>query len=41
MSDKRATSDLLIEYHQKIEEFLKFDEINLKDSHMTLASVRH
>jgi hypothetical protein len=41
MSDGKATSDLLVEYHQKIEEFLKFDELNLKDSQFTLASVRH
>jgi hypothetical protein len=35
------SSDLFLEYHQKIEEFLKFDELNLKDSQMALASVRH
>ena len=40
MSEK-SNSDLLFEYHQKIEEFLKFDELNLKDSQMALASVRH
>ena len=40
MSEK-PSSDLFFEYHQKIEEFLKFDELNLKDSQMALASVRH
>lgn len=40
MSEK-LSSDLFFEYHQKIEEFLKFDELNLKDSQMALASVRH
>jgi hypothetical protein len=35
------SSDLFLEYHRKIEEFLKFDELNLKDSQMALASVRH
>ncbi len=33
--------NLFQEYHQKIEEFLKFDELNLKDVQMSLASVRH
>ena len=32
---------LMLEYHQKIEEFLKFDELYLKESQMTLAAVRH
>jgi hypothetical protein len=35
------SSDLFAEYHKKIEEFLKFDELNLKDSQMSLPSVRH
>jgi len=40
MSEKSST-DLFLEYHEKIAEFLKFDELNLKDAQMTLASVRH
>jgi hypothetical protein len=40
MSEKN-TSDLFLEYHEKIAEFLKFDELNLKESQLTLASVRH
>jgi hypothetical protein len=40
MSEK-SSIDLFTEYHQKIEEFLKFDELNLKDVQMSLASVRH
>lgn len=40
MSEK-STSDLLLEYHQKIEEFLKIDEMNMKDAQMALPSVRH
>jgi len=40
MSDK-SSADLFFEYHEKIAEFLKFDELNLKDAQMTLASVRH
>lgn len=36
-----AAADLFLEYHQKIAEFLKFDELNLKESQLTLASVRH
>jgi len=40
MSEKSAT-DLFAEYHQKIEEFLKFDELNIKESQMSLPSVRH
>jgi len=40
MSEKCA-ADLFKEYHQRIEEFLKFDELNIKDAQMTLASVRH
>jgi hypothetical protein len=35
------TADLLYEYHQKIEEFLKIDELNMKDAQMLLPSVRH
>ena len=33
--------DLFTEYHQKIEEFLKIDELNMKDAQMALPSVRH
>jgi hypothetical protein len=40
MSEK-PTTDLLSEYHQKIEEFLKIDELNMKDAQMALPSVRH
>jgi hypothetical protein len=40
MSEKSVT-DLFTEYHQRIEEFLKFDELNLKDAQMSLPSVRH
>ena len=40
MSEK-SSADLFLEYHEKIAEFLKFDELNLKDAQMTLASVRH
>jgi len=32
---------LMLEYHQKIEQFLKFDELNLKDAQLSLAAVRH
>ena len=35
------SSNLLYEYHEKIETFLKFDEINIKDAQMSLPSVRH
>ena len=40
MSDS-ASIDLFTEYHQKIEEFLKIDELNMKDAQMALPSVRH
>lgn len=40
MSEKSAL-DLFVEYHQKIEEYLKIDELNLKDAQMSLPSVRH
>ena len=36
-----ASIDLFTEYHQKIEEFLKIDELNMKDAQMALPSVRH
>jgi hypothetical protein len=35
------SNDLLLEYHQKIEEFLKFDELNMKDTQMSLPAIRH
>lgn len=41
MSEEKTTAELFQEYHQKISEFLKFDELNLKDSQLQLASVRH
>lgn len=40
MSEK-ATVDLFLTYHQKIEEFLKIDELNMKEAQMSLPSVRH
>jgi hypothetical protein len=40
MSEK-STVDLFTEYHQKIEEFLKIDEMNMKEAQMLLPSVRH
>jgi len=40
MSEKIPT-DLFSEYHKKIEEFLKIDELNMKDAQMALPSVRH
>lgn len=36
-----TTADLLVEYHAKIEEFLKIDELNMKEAQMALPSVRH
>ena len=38
---ENASVDLFFEYHQKIEEFLKIDELNMKDAQMALPSVRH
>jgi hypothetical protein len=38
---EKNSSDLFLEYHQKIEEFLKIDELNLKEAQMSLPSVRH
>lgn len=32
---------MFLEYHQKIEDFLKIDELNLKEAQMSLPSVRH
>lgn len=40
MSEK-SSADLFQEYHQKIEEFLKIDELNMKEAQMSLPSVRH
>jgi len=40
MSEKTST-DLFAEYHEKIEAFLKIDELNMKDAQMSLPSVRH
>jgi hypothetical protein len=39
--ENKSAADLLLEYHEKIAEFLKFDELNLKEAQLTLASVRH
>lgn len=36
-----TTQSLFEEYHEKIAEFLKFDELNMKDTQFTLPSVRH
>jgi hypothetical protein len=36
-----SSVDLFTEYHQKISEFLKIDELNMKDAQMALPSVRH
>lgn len=36
-----SAENLLFEYHQKIEEFLKIDELNMKEAQMSLPSVRH
>jgi hypothetical protein len=43
MSEKKEQSaiDLLPQYYQQIEKFLKFDELNMKDTQMSLAAVRH
>jgi len=38
---EKTSSDLFLEYHQKIEDFLKIDELNLKEAQMSLPSVRH
>lgn len=40
MSEKNS-SDIFTEYHQKIEQFLKIDELNMKDAQMSLPAVRH
>lgn len=40
MPEKTAV-DLFYEYHEKIEGFLKIDELNLKEAQMSLPSVRH
>jgi hypothetical protein len=39
--NEKTTSDLFLEYHKKIEEFLKIDEVNMKEAQMSLPSVRH
>jgi hypothetical protein len=39
--EENTSKDLFAEYHQKIEEFLKIDELNMKDAQMSLPSVRH
>jgi hypothetical protein len=36
-----TAENLLTEYHQKIEDFLKIDEMNMKEAQMALPSVRH
>jgi hypothetical protein len=39
--EENTSKDLFVEYYQKIEEFLKIDELNIKDAQMSLPSVRH
>ena len=39
--NEKVPADLFSEYHQKIEEFLKIDELNMKETQMTLPSIRH
>jgi hypothetical protein len=36
-----SSVDLFTEYHQKISDFLKIDELNMKDAQMSLPSIRH
>lgn len=36
-----SSVDLFTEYHEKISNFLKIDELNMKDAQMTLPAVRH
>lgn len=38
---EKSSVELFKEYHEKINEFLKIDELNLKESQMSLPSVRH
>jgi hypothetical protein len=38
---EKSVADLFLEYHKKIEEYLKIDELNMKEAQMTLPSVRH
>ena len=39
--NENTSRDLFEEYHKKIEEFLKIDELNMKDAQMSLPSIRH
>jgi L-fucose isomerase-like protein len=39
--EENTSKDLFVEYYQKIEEFLKIHELNIKDAQMSLPSVRH
>ena len=39
--NETSSIDLFTEYHQKIEDSLKIDELNMKDAQMALPSVRH
>ena len=41
MNETRSALDLFEDYQVKISTFLKFDEISLKDTQMSLPSVRH
>lgn len=36
-----SSVDLFTEYHEKISNFLKIDELNMKEAQMTLPAVRH
>lgn len=41
MEKSVSTLDILEKYQKEIAEFLKFDELNMKDVQMSLPSVRH
>lgn len=39
--ENKTAAELLLEYHEKIAQFLKFDELNIRNCQLELASVRH
>lgn len=41
MENSIKTVDLFQKYHEEIAAFLKFDELNMKDTQMSLPSIRH
>jgi hypothetical protein len=41
MDENSKTIDLFQKYHEEIATFLKFDEMNMKDTQMSLPSIRH